>query len=358
MLINYTQTSFMKNALIYLTIALITIVSCGKESTNSQSIVVNFNQITPAKFTIIDTIRLETEEGALIGDQPRVCTNDMYFIVGDNDKIIIFHKNGKIKTVFNPVGRGPKEVLSLFNFNVTNNYIEITNGTLNNFIRYNFNGEYIESGKLPKLVHEYIAFGDLLLADKQADGYEALAIYDNTNSLIKDTLAVRASGLNYAAMTKFSTDGKLVYYLPSFYNEVYAINSNGDISTAYSFDFGKHWATPKEHSAHADHANPFGLWQYLKEQDKIGFLKFVKNGNIIKLNFELVDNVYNWFYNEKTKEQYIADSSVPILGKTQLGLDGDKFISLYDAFSYIETFGDDGIVTKDSNPVIFRYTLN
>ena len=350
----------MQKIIPFFLLSIFSFTSCAQsEVVNTvNSIVVDLDQTTPAKYTIVDTIRLETRDDALIGENPRICANDNFWVVGDKEKIVVFYKNGEIKTVFNPKGRGPKEIRSLFNFSATNNYIEITDGTLNKFIRYDFNGEYIETGKLPKLVYEYIAFGNLLLADKQTDGDNALAIYDNTNSLIKDTLTVRAKGLNYAAITKFCTDGQHVYYLPSFYNEVYSINNNGDISTAYSFDFGKHWATPKEHGAHADHANPFGLWQYLKKRTKIGFLKFMKNGDWIKLNFELGDNIHNWFYNVKTKQQFIVDNSVPVLGQTSLVRDGDKFVAIYDAYNYLETFGEDGITTEDSNPIIITYKLD
>ena len=346
----------MQKIIPFFLLSIFSFTSCAQsEVVNTvNSIVVDLDQTTPAKYTIVDTIRLETRDDALIGEHPRACANDKYFVVWDAAKIVVFHKNGEIKTVFDPKGRSRKEVTSLFALNVTNDYIEVPD--YSRIVRYNFDGNFIKAIKLPETTYDYTFFEELLLIDFQSYSEKALRIYGNKNKLIKDTIESICARSNFAATTKFSVDKGILYYLPSFRNEVFSVDKNANITTAYRFDFGNHWATKEEHEKIDNDSHL--LNRYLNDNEKIAYLTFRKNNEWLKLNFSISEEKYNWFYNEKTHEQYIADSSVPILGKTQLGLDGDKFISFYDAFSYLETFGDDGITTEDSNPIIITYKLD
>jgi hypothetical protein len=145
----------------------------------------------------------------------------------------------------------------------------------------------------------------------QQQGTDAgnVRIIANMNgSPVKDTIPVTGKGIGYGSYKFQVNKDASVLFLPSFSNTIYKIDKH-NVSPLYSFDFGNHWADREECNQFVNHASkdPFVLWNYLKTNDRIGFLRFTDTAGWIVLNFEKQEKKYNRFYNKDTEAQYAVE---------------------------------------------------
>lgn len=350
----------MKRTLLLLSSLLMFSCSNAESPKDADAIVVNFELTAAPQYTVLDTIRLETRDDALLGGHFRLLANDQYYVISDQSKVVVFYKDGKIRSAFDPRGRSRKEVYSLYYTILTDDYIEIANTATYRAVRYDFDGKFIEELPLPEQTMEYVYIGDMIVLDRQAFEDKPLSIYtvgsDNPSLLALNTIA---KGMTYGMGSKFSFDKGELFYLPSFYEKVYNISTDGQVEVAYTFDFGRYGLNEEEIMANLNIKQAPAFYEYLKNEQKVRYLRFKKWNDWIILSFSYssANNNY-WFYNEADSSQYMVDDSQKILGKSSLVDDHGALISLYEAYDYLETFGEDGIVTENSNPVIIRYTLD
>lgn len=351
----------MKYNLIALIIPLL-FVGCINSAPEYNSVIkVDFTKVAIPDFDISKVTYLSIDSQSIVGRNYTLKINSKYYVVADNSKIIVFHKDGQVKNVISPIGRSDKEVLVINYFIVNDDYIEIFDAPRSRLVQYDFDGKFIKQITVLQNSDEYVKFDDKYVFDNQSNINQinsTLVIYDQKNNIIKDTLDIYAKGLNYGSGSKFQFDKNRLYYLPSFHNVIYEITKDNTLKTAYVFDFGNYWMNKHDCNKYADHSNIFALWKQMVEDNKLGFMKFLKSEPWLILNFELGDQKFYWFYNELTKDQFMVNNSTKEIVSNTLTSYNGEFFAIYDAAEYIDKYGDSNITLADtSNPVIVSYTL-
>ena len=312
------------------------LLACSESPKNEGSILVDLTPKMP-EVTITKVIPLETREDALLDDFYHLHSTPSYYVVQDKGKIIIYDKSGKIHRVITPIGRGPNEVLQLVHIFPDDKSIKILDVTSRKIIEYGYDGDYLKSIEIESAPTEFSILNENYLFDfqngKLHNGH-VFALCDARGGTIKTGIGIIAENLIYGT-EKFQLRDGYAFYLPSHHNTVYRIDSIGTIDSYYSFDFGRHWPDADIAERYKNSVNVFDFWRHLQENDRIGFLKFKETDDVILLNFERVDAIYNWFYNKNNHDQYLVkmnDTPRSIAGSKVLNVEGNSFIFGIPAF--------------------------
>lgn len=336
--------------------------SCRISNTKvANEITVDFNTSGGPDYYVKEIIPLDIDTAAIIGRNFKLRITPKYYIVGDATKIVVFHKNGKIKNVIAPIGKSSEEVTRITYFTANEECIEIFDGLRSRLVKYSFDGDFMGFTKIAQQTGEYVRYNDMLVFDNQTSNpgiSHALSFYDEYGSKLSDTINIRAKGLNYGAGSKFQFDNERLFYLPSFYNTIYEIKNGGSLIPAYTLNFKDRWADEKECDQYASYDNVFALWDYMKNNGKVGFVKFLKNNDWLVLSFELKDQSYIWFYNEQTKQQHILSQLDENIIYNTIACDDGSFVAMYDAAHYKQQFDKGELaIDENDNPVIVIYDL-
>ncbi|MFI3261847.1 MAG: 6-bladed beta-propeller [Rikenellaceae bacterium] len=338
-------------------IAVTVICACKGQSKNPNSIDIDLNSVKEPQTEIVEIIKLETRNDALLGDFVTIKENDNYIISSDMKKFVIFDKKGSIHNVFSPIGKATNEVMFIMTYFVTNDYIEVLDVYRKRCVRYGFDGSFLGALELPEKIAEYVRFNNLTIADMAGQSEEhRLSIFDSNNNKVNSGISYKAKGINYGS-NKFCVSSNCVYYLPPFYNTIYKIGSEGDLSESLSINFGRHWATDDELEANANHSNILGLWEYLKSNDKIGFLSFIKNDEYLFLKFDKGEDKYGCIINNQTATQYVSKEETNIIYNIS-SINNDVFTSVVDAYNYNKLYPSDDKTSIEDNPIILRFKIN
>ncbi|MDD4033196.1 MAG: 6-bladed beta-propeller [Bacteroidales bacterium] len=329
----------MKNIflILFITAAL---TNCNSVQKEDEVITVNFSTTSPPAVEIVKVIPLETRPDALIDKYPKMCITSKYYVVGDDNKIIVYSKDGAIHTIINARGEGPQEADRLSKFYADDHSIMIMDSFRQRIIEYDYDGNFITPTKIGMPFPHFVRHNDSYFFDLQVNGTDngnVLAVTDLQGNKVQEAVEIKGKGNIYGA-ERFQIMGDVVLYLPSFYNTIYEIDNHYQISPRYTFDFGKHWAEDKLYKKHERPSDAFALWRELQKNDQIGFLRFVDSERWILLDFEKEKDRYNWFYNKEDRKQYMVKmndvSQKSILTNKIETIDDGNFVILIEAYKY------------------------
>lgn len=326
----------MRHNFLFIMVVVFGIVSC-KDHAVSDSITVDFTPNIP-EITVMDVIPLETRDDVLLDQNYKLYPTSDYYVAQDKKQIVIFDRSGRIINTIRPVGRGPGEVVSLINIWADDRSIKILDAFSSRIIEYDYRGNPLNTVTLDFQPTGFCPFNETYLFEFQNGqiGVDVLAVGDRQGNILKRGIELVGANIQYGT-ERFQLRERHALYLPAHSNTVYRIDDSNEITRAYTFDFGNHWAGPNIVNRFKNPVDAFDLWNYLKENDMIGFLKFKETDEVILLNFERGDGVYNWFYEKASGDQYlirIHDPEAPLAGSRVLAADGNSFIFGIDAFDY------------------------
>jgi len=340
---------------------------CTKTEPTKSLIPVKFINTKQIEYSIEKVIPTEMTNDGLIGENFNFKALSEHYIFGDNGKIMIFSKQGKFEAVINAIGNGPNEVTSFNLFSADNTSISVMSPGKKKILEFDFAGKFIQEHNLQNNYFAFTRFNDFYLFDNQSYATEngnVLLIVDKTGNAVKDTISVIAEGIGYGK-DKFQVFDDYTLFLPTMSNVIYRIDKTLNITDAYTLNFGSYWLNADRSNAVAKKSNgdPFALWEYLKRNDKIGFLRFLDTPNWLFLNFEKQDKQYNWYYNKLDNRQYmidITDNSVnnSILASDVVGVDNNGFIAVIPAYRYAQLSNVPQLnLSSEDNPVIVVFTI-
>jgi len=331
------------------------IVSC-KDHAVSGSIAVDFTPDIP-EITVTEVIPLETRDDVLLDQNYKLYSTSDHYVVQDKKQIVIFDRSGRILNTIKPVGRGPGEVISLINIWADDRSIKILDAFSSRIIEYDYQGNLLNTVTLDFQPTGFCSFNGVYLFEFQNGqmGADVLTVSDQQGNILKQGIKLVGENILYGT-EKFQLRDRHALYLPAHSNTVYRIDDSNEITRAYTFDFGNHSAGPNIVNKFKNSVNALDLWNYLKENDMIGFLKFKETDDVILLNFERGDGVYNWFYEKTSGDQYLTrihDSEVSLAGSRVLAVDENSFIFGIDAFNY-RKYPDLPLldVSESDNPIL------
>jgi hypothetical protein len=340
-------------------------VNLSLNSQRAEIIFVDFSAMNNIACVIENVIPLETTKDALIGQNYTFRITSSQYIVGDRHKIIGFSKQGKVKNIISPLGNGPGEVTYIDQIYANDTSMMIMDIGKKRIMEFDYNGQFIMPHPIDDIIHHIFAcFNGFYLFDNQSQATakgNVLSIVNREGKIVKDTIPVIAEGTGYGK-NKFQIFKDYALYLPTMSNIIYKIDKLINVSPAYQLDFGTYWLDIKTSNKVAANSNgdPFALWKYLANHNKIGFLNFFDTPEWLFLNFEKQDKRYNWYYNKANKKQYLIECNGKSVAACDIiGVENNKFIAGLHADDYLNSTA----VTKldklnyDDNLVVVIFNL-
>ena len=248
----------------------------------------------------IHFLPLESNDTCLITRVEDIKLNDSLIFIDDNRyRILVFDMSGKFLYQIGNRGQGPEEYLEIRDFLIHQDTIEILDYQKIEY--YSINGKHLLrkrlnlSKKKGEYVPRYFAkapangyyFWEKRIREKEENGQILHYMYqtDSNFHIVRHEFpAIHKVSTN---LRKFIPYDNKVILDPIFADaNIYQIDSVGQISIRYSFDFGDKTVTPED-------------THILKYMD------FAETNHWVHLSFYWKKLAYNLFYNKLEKKAYL-----------------------------------------------------
>jgi hypothetical protein len=309
----------MKKSILYLT-SLFLVTCCTQKQTSFNHIDLSFSKLTKQKisnsvksYTIIP---LETREDSYFTTSKKIkFSNGMIYILnsilGKRHQILIFDSKGIFHSKINSQGRGPKEYLSIsdFDINPTRDIISILDPGSRKLINYHLNSEYQDEQKLNfyakefkyskignRLYKVFVTYMSKLVIGENYDIY----VYDENNKFIYSSLPfkhpmdiVLGNGINL-----MSTDSGVSYHKPNS-DIIYKIGYNST-KTKFKLTFPSQ-VLPSEKIEKT-------LLRGEKSVDKFVYnINYFETSRMVIIQFMYKHNVYCGIYDKESKKSILFE---------------------------------------------------
>lgn len=384
------------------------LISCEKSQKAFDGIDIAgaMEQLTAFKLSeITDSVTfvpLETTDASLIGNNPQIdVLKDIILVSSRNQSIKVFErKTGKYLNDIGHIGNDPEGYSSQYTlFADEPNALVYISAYKKDFLKYSFEGKFIETIKTDKLVssiqssflmkdENLLIFNNVLEVDEKDK--KDLVLYDIKNDKVKDTVAFAD---REAVLLDFNDVASInVYYASSYlsmyvnYNDGTFFIHNGSprlwyggnnvrmyrqyVDTIYNVDGVKiHPFLPINLGEMSWDKEKIGNKEYGRDKVKIDYLiesnKFIYG--TYNIGFEKDMRHYNVLYDKKkgitkvTEENYITDDIYNLNHLKITGVSSDgKFVSILQSFDLLEWVETQGIDTskwmdnlkEEDNPVL------
>lgn len=355
----------MKKIWFYLCLPLGLTGCCDNIAPENVPITIHWEAPSVLRSTKVQAVPLETDSAALIGHRTNYITHlSEYYIVGDDDKIVLFDQQGRIKTIIDARGRGPQEAYDMLHIAATDSTLLVADLGRRRMLEFGFDGMLRRAWPTERPFHNFTWFADALLLDNQTGMHHddcVLPVCNAEGEIIRTPpIPIVGKQLNWPSAFCHTPQG--CYYLPALQNDLYLIDRNHDAKIAYTFDFGRHGIDPEVCERYAKMENLFIEFDgYLRQNDKIAFVTFARTDKWLQLGFSIgKKRRYNWFCNLADKTQYLipitAEGTSP-WNHPVIGAKGDRFIVRVEAADY-RRWPDCAVegLDDDSNPVLLLCT--
>lgn len=273
-------------------------------------------------FDKIEVIPLETTDKSLISGISKVIVHDDVYYVLDPGfatcKLIAFDKQGKFLFNIDDKGQGPDEYLDIADFDIDkyNQRIILLSALGASLHEYDLNGNFLQKIKLPLIVSAYGKIKSLnkdTLVFSTYDYDNRMKFYStNSNTIFKESqpgMNNVSISLEMSAFPFFNYN----YFTKVLDNRVYELLPDGEVTTAYTWDFGNlniSDETVKQMPS-------------LQGQEAVDYIKKAYASEVINYMFKLSernsqylytglirDNKYiNVFHNENRNKTYVFEKT-------------------------------------------------
>ena len=232
-------------------ISLLLLCCCNKvqENTKKNVISVDINKKNNISifdlFEKVEIVPLETNDLSLIRDISKViCHNKIFYVFDfEEKKIFAFDDDGKFIFKIDNRGQGPQEYLYIADFDIDkdNNFLTLLDAIKKELNEYSLDGIFLDKLKLPPLKNATYSSMKYLnnntIALWSFDYSNRLKFYSKDNKKIfKECFPEENSAFDQVYSEDFVYGNFLIR---NFDNNVYEMLPEGDISVAYTWDFGK-----------------------------------------------------------------------------------------------------------------------
>ena len=195
-------------------------------------------------FNKIEIIPLETINESLMKEVQKVIYyNDNFFILDYNgQKIFSFDSSGNFRFKIDNKGQGPEQYINLVDFDIDQienklMFVSSVDATLH---EYDLNGFFLHKYNLPDNLfncREIKCINIDTIAFWTFDFENRLKLYSKKNNcIIKECMPEKNNFFNTQNIAFPSCNNN--YFTKAVDNDIFEISHNGDISVAYTWDFG------------------------------------------------------------------------------------------------------------------------
>lgn len=201
-------------------------------------------------FDSIFVVPLETNENCIIGEITQLeIVNDTIYIRDwyKTKNICVFDMNGRFICQIGNIGQGPAEYIEPSDMHVTRDAIFVLDQWQHKLIKYKHDGTFISEHRLPFICQQVIALHNnmYLFRSINAQNYHLPKILDYQFWLTDSTFTIKKTGL-YNELDKYILSWNShflrrgidhTYYYDEVSSIVYNIDSIGNITPKYKFEF-------------------------------------------------------------------------------------------------------------------------
>jgi hypothetical protein len=335
----------------------------------------------------IKFVKLETNDSCLITNIRQIEVKDFFIFILDtnldtNGQLFVFNNDGRLISKIGKYGHGPGEYTFLNAFYVEDNNVVIVDETKNSLIKYDFNGKYLFSEKIPndiRMSRQIIPTDMNKLLVSHGINMEANMAYSlvnlNNNELIGQYFSYAPIKLNNYAyhysdhpMTK-SPEG--INFILPLCDTVYSYN-NSVFSPKYVVEIpGKMLSKTQIEENTSDYTKNIIEWG--QQGFFTGFTAIFETDSHILLEFKDSGLILGYFLCDKKSKQgtyyfYASDNTYIPFFRIRGSFD-DTFVGVSEPDKLLQTEwdipGETGVQFKnmlsslreDDNPVLFFYKL-
>jgi hypothetical protein len=194
-------------------------------------------------FEKVEIVPLETTDSSLIKSiRKLIWHNDRCYILDYNSVILVFDTMGKFKFKIDNRGQGPNQYTYISDFDIDEEraVILFIAPVVAELHEYDLNGEFLSKYKLPQIAAGYISIKQLsenVIAFWTFDYDNRLKFYSKEeNRIFSECFPEEENFFDRIYIQTFSHDN---YIIRNIDNNIYEMSSDGTISIAYTWDFGK-----------------------------------------------------------------------------------------------------------------------
>lgn len=329
-------------------------------------------------FSKIDIIPLETNDSSLIKTIRKLIVNNdtLYILDYDMAKVLAFDMEGNYLYQINNRGMGPGEYIGISDFNIFNDSLSILSAVDNKLYIYDKKGNFIKNLSLPGIRGAYISFVDVsddLIAFWTFDYENRLKVYSkSTGKIINEQFPEEDNIFSNFEIQVFPYNR---YFSRVQDNRVFEIMSNGEISEAYEWDFGKLNNTPqmiKKAPSIKSQSEMIKLINKINASEIINycFIKAGGNSQYVYTKLGRKNQHLNIFHHKSSKKTYIFDQTVEKAELFPLFWSDNYMIGFIpDIVSEIDNIIPDNILDEKNiqlknklseydNPVLLQYSVH
>lgn len=197
----------------------------------------------------IKYVPLETKSECIIGDIKKVLKSKNYIFVADfSDNLFVFNSNGKFVKKVGNKGKGPNEYISITDFTINNAKKEIIIASMNEFLVFKFNGDFIRKSRINDSSLQVVSVDDSdrlyyikPIGRPSKDLEDLICIYNIKGELLKTIKAsvIRQKG-DIPFFNSIYTKNNNTYYKEEFSNRLYKLDSKLERNNFLDLNFGKY----------------------------------------------------------------------------------------------------------------------
>ena len=201
----------------------------------------------------VSIVKLETTEQSIVGNYSKISiVDDVLYILDDvrSKSLFRFSLDGKFIDKIGNVGQGPGEYTEPTDFYVLNGYVYIYDEFQNVILRYDKDGNYISSTRIPFLAFQVAQYDTLSYVFRSYNTMNPhFTSLDQCNMWVTDTsFNIIKSGMKYPVPTNtlaFDSDAmkrignEIICYEP-FCDSLFVLDQEYNLQCKYSLDFGGH----------------------------------------------------------------------------------------------------------------------
>jgi len=234
---------------------LIVICSCTSKNVDNRTIDVARAINNPISLGInkyvskIKYVPLETKSECMIGDVKKILKSKEFIFVADfSDNLFVFDLNGKFVKKVGNKGKGPNEYNTITDFAINNVKNEIIIASLNEFLVFKFNGDFIRKSRLNDSSLQVVSVDDSdrlyyikPIGRPSKDLEDLICIYNIKGELLKTIKAsiIRQKG-DIPFFNSIYTKNNNTYYKEEFSNKLYKLNSKFERKVFLDLKFGRY----------------------------------------------------------------------------------------------------------------------
>lgn len=306
--------------LFYFVLITITFYSCTRKTETNENCIttidIDINTVSKNNSAVnlikeFKLIPLGRNSSAIINQIGKLKITRDHIVISDHksQKVLFFsYENGAYLGEINSQGRGPGEFLRINDYYVDADlkYIEILDGIQNKILRFDFDGNFINSKKLPfrfssfEKLNDFIIFSKSIYPTSKEWMYQLIITDEELNIINKEIIVEedKSAGMVIAPNNPLQINSREIIFQPIYSSTIYSLNSNLELKPKYCLNFLDAWLE-EETIYNLDGLQSMQFKERISSSGKVYFVNFLEGDKFALINFRVQKDLFLCVYNKE-----------------------------------------------------------